>query len=175
MGAAAGPQRFPEIRWQFAPLDLNLGEGASLPLPSGMIAAQGEEMRRFLLATGNQLTGRELAVLGPDDLGWFAVISTEPGRAQHRAEWVENSVEADGRKVVIRTVALPVRERAVVFEVVSEQAEEPRARAEFDALMARWASRQAPAPDARQWAPMLAVTVLAGTLLWLIRRRQRGL
>ncbi|MGC4054244.1 MAG: DUF2167 domain-containing protein [Paludibaculum sp.] len=39
--------------------------------------AQGQEMKRYLEATGNPPMGQELAVVGPADLHWFAVIARE--------------------------------------------------------------------------------------------------
>jgi uncharacterized membrane-anchored protein len=45
-----------------------------LDLPRGLIYAEGAEAARFLTATGNPLSGREAAVIGPATLDWFAVF-----------------------------------------------------------------------------------------------------
>lgn len=74
--AAAG-QPAPEIRWSFGPAEVELAARAALPVGRGLIYVQGEEMGRFLRASGNPPEGRELAVVGPVDLRWFAVISKE--------------------------------------------------------------------------------------------------
>jgi hypothetical protein len=93
----------------------------------GIVKAEGPEMRKFLEATGNTLAGNELAVLGPETLDWFAILTTEkeepdprtvrdsiqngaltilgfreePRRnpATGRVEWALDTKEADGRLV----------------------------------------------------------------------------
>ncbi|MGJ5814719.1 DUF2167 domain-containing protein [Paludibaculum fermentans] len=70
-------QPAPEIRWSFGPAPVVLGGIASIRAGPGQIYVQGREMGRFLEASGNPLTGRELAVVGPADLQWFAVITRE--------------------------------------------------------------------------------------------------
>jgi hypothetical protein len=170
----------PVIRWRYGPLALSLAGVARLRLPSGMIAVEGAEMRRFLLASGNALTGSELAVSGPVDLRWFAVISLLPARGKQsrgqREEWTEDTVEADGRAVRIRTVLVPAGAAVLSFEVVSEQAGAAVSAAESNALLAGVELPPADGPAWLLFAPALAV--LAGLVFcvyWLIRRRQRGL
>ncbi len=65
----------PAIDWQAGPLELSLGAPARILLPAGHIAAAGAEAAKFLEATGNPPTGRELAVVGIRTLDWFAVFS----------------------------------------------------------------------------------------------------
>jgi uncharacterized membrane-anchored protein len=65
----------PAIDWQAGPLFLSLGAQARLALPAGHIAASGAEAAKFLDATGNPPTGKELAVVGIRSLDWFAVFS----------------------------------------------------------------------------------------------------
>ncbi len=75
--AAAGGQTMPEIRWSFGPAPVVLGGVASIRAGKDQIYVQGREMQRFLDASGNPPTGHELAVVGPADLRWFAVIGRE--------------------------------------------------------------------------------------------------
>jgi uncharacterized membrane-anchored protein len=65
----------PAIRWQFGPRTLTLTGLGALPLPSGMIAADRAEARRFLEATGNPPAGDEIAIAAPANLDWFLVFS----------------------------------------------------------------------------------------------------
>lgn len=65
----------PAIEWQAGPLLLPLGSGARLALPKGHIAATGAEAAKFLEATGNPPTGKELAVVAIRSLDWFTVFS----------------------------------------------------------------------------------------------------
>ncbi len=67
-------QTVPEIHWQFGPLTANIGTGARLRLPQGMIWADGGAARRFLGFTGNPPGGGEAGVAGPPGLDWFAVF-----------------------------------------------------------------------------------------------------
>jgi len=169
---------FPEIHWQFAPLTLDLQGAANLPLERGMISATGAEMRRFLEAAGNQLTGREVAVIAPVDVRWFAIITREPaervGRNAQREEWSEESKEADGRDVVIHTVLAPAGDALFRFEMLAEKAAAEKARAEFDAVLGRITTAHKER-EPRWWIPPgLALGALG--LIWMVRRRrQRGL
>lgn len=137
-------------------------------------------MRRFLKATGNQLTWKELAVAGPADLRWFVVISLEATRrTEHsgkREEWSEDSVEADGRKVRVRTVAVPAGKALLSFEVVSEQADAEAARIESDDLLDRLEIAEAGRSPFWLLPPALAVLAFAAyCVYWMILRRQRRL
>ncbi len=170
----------PDIRWQRGPLTLQLAGAARLRLGAGMIAAEGAEMRRFLKATGNQLTWKELAVAGPDDLSWFAVISLESTRGaprgSKREEWTEDSVEADGRKVRIRTVAVPAGWGLLSFEVVSEQADAEAAKLEADDLLDGLEIPESGRSPFWLLPPALAVLAFAAyCVYWMILRRQRRL
>lgn len=168
----------PPIRWRRGPLTLQLAGAARLRLPPGMIAAEGGEMRRFLSATGNQLTGKELAVAGREDLRWFAVISLESTRGAptsgRREEWTEDSVEADGRKVRIRTVAVPAGPALLSFEVVSELADAAAASVESDGLIDRLEIPDSGRPPLGLLPPALAALACAAyCVYWVILRRQR--
>lgn len=168
------------IRWEKGPLTLALAGVARLRLGEGMIAAEGGEMRRFLKETGNRLSWKELAVVGPDDLRWFAVISLESTRGAPRSgqreEWSEDSVEADGRKVRIRTVAVPAGQAVLTFEVVSEQKDAEGAKLESDDLLDRL---EVPEAGRSPWwllPPALALVAFAAyCVYWMILRRQRRL
>jgi uncharacterized membrane-anchored protein len=72
--AGRGQEAKPEIRWEFGPLTVRLGEEAELEAPRGAIYAGGEEARRFLAATMNPQSGSELGVAGPVSLDWYAVF-----------------------------------------------------------------------------------------------------
>ena len=168
------------IRWQHDPLTLQLAGAARLRLSEGMIAAEGGEMRRFLKATGNQLSWKELAVVGPRDLRWFAVISLETTRGAprtgQREEWTEDSVEADGRKVRIRTVAVPAGKALLSFEFVSEQAGAGAAKLESDDLLDRLEIDGEGRSPLWLLPPALAVLAFAAyCVYWMILRRQRRL
>lgn len=168
----------PPIRWRRGPLTLQLAGAARLRLPQGLIAAESGEMRRFLKATGNQLTWKELAVVGREDLRWFTVISLESTRGApksgRREEWAEDSVEAGGRKVRIRTVAVPAGHALLSFEVVSEQADAEAARIESDDLMDRLEIPESGRSPLWLLPPALAVLAFAAyCVYWMILRRQR--
>ncbi|MBI4893697.1 MAG: hypothetical protein HY821_23970 [Acidobacteria bacterium] len=141
-----------------------------------MISADGAEMRRFLEAAGNQLNGKEAAVAGPADLRWFVVISVESAprsqRSGQRQEWSEDSIETDGRKVRLRTMAVPVDRAVLTFEVVSEQAEAEKARREFDELLA--GLKLADENRSPSWLLSVLLLLAALVVYWLGRRRQRG-
>lgn len=169
----------PEIRWQRGPLTLQLAGAGRLRLSAGMIAAEGSEMRRFLKETGNQLTWKELAVAGPDDLRWFVVISLESTRGAPRSgrreEWTEDAVEPDGRQVRIRTVAVPSGQAVLSFEVVSERRDAEAARLESDDLLERLEIPRSSRSPFWLLPPALAVLAfVAYCLYWMILRRQRA-
>jgi hypothetical protein len=164
------PEDFPRIAWRHGPMRLELGEGVSLPLPGTMIAIQGAEMTRFLEASGNRIEGRELAVAGPEDLRWFAILSRAPaGTARRRAEWTEHLVEPDGRRSVLRTVIFPAGGAILQMEVLSEEDNASLAMQESEQLLSLV---EAGAPY-RWWLPTAAAAALAA--LWLLRRRRARL
>lgn len=171
MGAMQGsyrPEDFPRIAWQTGPVRVRLGESALLAVPAGMVVIEGEEMRRFLRASGNRIEGREIAVAGPEDLRWFAIFSRAPAAAaRRRAEWVEHIVEPDGRRTVIRTVILPAGGELFQAEILSEE-ENASLAAEESAVLLR--AVEAEAALSWRW-PAAAATVLAA--LWLLFRRRR--
>lgn len=151
-----------EIRWSRGPHALRLAGQRVLALPDGTVSAQGDEMRRFLAATGNTLTGREQAVFGAADLSWFVVVSTAAGTSRSELEWTEESREADGREVVIHSV---LRD-GTLFELVSEKAGAESVRRSVDRILA---GIRAEEPSRSPWWILLAIPLL---LLFLIRRRR---
>ena len=151
-----------EIRWSRGPHQLRLRETWVLPLPQGVVYAEGDEMRRFLVATGNALTGKEVAVFGAADLAWFVIVSTPPGATQNGLEWTEQSRESDGREVVIHSV---LRSRSL-FELVSEKTTAEPARRAMEGILA--GLHETP-PARSTWWPLLLIPFV---LLFLIRRRR---
>ena len=167
MQGALSPQHFPRIEWRRGPLRLLLDGEAVLRLPENMVAVQGAEMRRFLEASGNRIEGRELAVAGPEDLRWFAIISRAPaGTARRRAEWVEHFVEPDGRRSVLRTVLLPAGRTMLQVEVISEEENASLAAEESAALLREVGVEE---PRWFWWPPLVAASAAA---LWLLYRRR---
>ncbi len=163
------PEDFPRIAWRHGPARLALGEDLALQLPEGMIAAQGADMRRFLEASGNRIEGRELAVAGPEDLCWFAILSRAPaGTARRRAEWIEHFVEPDGRRSVLRTVVLPAGPHLLQVEILSEEENASLAAQESEALLS-WV--EAETPRSWWWPPAAAAALAA---LWLLFRRRKS-
>ena len=151
-----------EIRWSRGPHELRLRETWVLPLPPGVVYAEGDEMRRFLVATGNALTGKEVAVFGTTDLAWFVVVSAPPGASKDGLEWTEESRESDGREVVIHSAL----RSGSLFELVSEKAGSELARRAMDRILA--GLHETP-PARSTWWPLLLLPLL---LLFLIRRRR---
>ena len=167
MQGALSAEHFPRIEWRRGPLRLLLDGEAVLRLPENMVAVQGAEMRRFLEASGNRIEGRELAVAGPEDLRWFAIISRAPaGTARRRAEWVEHFVEPDGRRSVLRTVLLPAGRTTLQVEVISEEENASLAAEESAALLREVGVEE---PRWFWWPPLVAASAAA---LWLLYRRR---
>ena len=150
-----------EIRWSRGPHMLRLGEQWVLPLPDGVVHAEGAEMRRFLAATGNSLTSREVAVFGAGDLSWFVVVSGAGGASRGELEWSEESREADGREVVIHSVL----RGGMLFELVSERAGAESARGSVEGILA--GLREAERPRSTWWLLLLPLVLL----LFMRRRR----
>ncbi len=151
-----------EIRWSRGPHKLRLRETWVLPLPQDVVYAEGSEMRRFLNATGNALTGQEVAVFGAPDLSWFVVVSAPPAASKNGLEWTEDSRESDGREVVIHSVL----RGGSLFELVSEKAGAVPARRAMELILA--GLHQTPSAPS-QWWPLLLIPFV---LLFLIRRRR---
>jgi hypothetical protein len=150
-----------EIRWSRGPHTLRLGEKWALPLPEGLVFAEDAEMRRFLAATGNVLTGREVAVFGAADLSWFVVVSGVEGGRGRELEWTEESREADGREVVIQSVL----RGGNLFELVSEKAGAEAARRAMDEILMGF---REVAPAGSAWWLLLCPLVF----LFHVRRRR---
>jgi hypothetical protein len=153
-----------EIRWCRGPRTLRLGEKWELPLPEGVVFAEGAGMRQFLAATGNVQTGREVAVFGAKELSWFVVVSAVEGGARSQLEWVEESREADGREVVIQSVL----RGGSLFELVSEKAGAEPARRALDEILIGFREVEHARPA--WW--LLLLCPLA--LLFYARRRRTG-
>lgn len=176
LAASLSAQPLPDIRWQFGPRTLTLAGVAELRLNMGLMYVDGAEMRKFLLASGNTLTGRELAVAGPVDLAWFAVISREPGAASHvlgsDITWTETNREPDGRDVVVDSFLTGGNGAVLRFELVTEAASHQTSRAAFDHMRASFRflpSATRPAwNDWRLWAAVLVSLALA---ILTLRRR----
>jgi len=151
------------IPWQFGPARLTLG-GAALQLPEDWIYVRGSGLRAFLDATGNTLTGRELAVVGRRDLAWFAVISSA-GRARPGSS-EEELTEPDGRQVVLLTLSVPTGESSLLVEILAERPNRALARAAAASLQARLAP-----PPQHVWWPWAAALVAALGLLAFLRYR----
>ena len=153
-----------EIRWSRGPHTLRLGEKWVLPLPAGVVFAEGVEMGRFLAATGNALTGREVAVFGAADLSWFVVVSGADGASRGELEWTEESREAEGREVVIHSVL----RGGMLFEVVSERVGAEAARGSLERILA--GLREVERPGSTWWLWLWLPLVL----LLFVRRRRGG-
>ena len=153
-----------EIRWSRGPHTLRLGEKWVLPLPAGVVFAEGVEMGRFLAATGNALTGREVAVFGAADLSWFVVVSGADGASRGELEWTEESREADGREVVIQSVL----RGGMLFEVVSERVGAESVWRSVDRILAGLLEAER---ERSPWWPLLALPL---ALLFFVRRRRSG-
>ena len=67
LAAALAIGQPPQIHWLFGPTTIALTPSLTQAVPSGWVYAQTGEMQRFLKATGNPLTGKELAVIAPAD------------------------------------------------------------------------------------------------------------
>lgn len=155
-----------DIRWSRGPHALRLGEEWALPLPDGVVFAEGVEMRRFLAATGNALTGREVAVFGAGDLSWFVVASTARKSSGGDFAWTEESREADGREVVIHSIL----RGQTLFELVSEKAGAESARRAAQQILS---GLRSPASERSSWWMLLAIPPVLLFVLWR-RRARRG-
>lgn len=151
-----------EIRWSRGPHELRLEEKWVLPLPAGLVYAEGGEMRRFLAATGNALTGKEMAVFGAVDLSWFVVVSGGAAVPKSALAWTEEAREADGREVVIRSVL----RGGTLFELVSEKAGAEEARRSVEQVLAGLRETTAARTP---WWPLLLIPLV---VLVLVRRRR---
>ncbi|WP_321473814.1 DUF2167 domain-containing protein [uncultured Paludibaculum sp.] len=213
LALAARALAAPDIHWSFGPATLSIASVASIPLQKGFISIQDGELRRFLEASGNPPTGREVAVAGPTDLHWFAVISRENRisvdelhraivdgtaaanliRARQGREtldvlgyrekprfddrhqvltWSLDTVESGGRAVVNRFAYFVGRDSVIAFEMVTEEAEYPRAQAEFD----RWLGgfRFLPGREVGtsvDWRLLLVLAIAAGSAWFVLGRR----
>jgi hypothetical protein len=166
LAVAASAQTKPEIHWRFGPATLELGKNVELRVAKGWIYIRGDEMGKFLRATGNDVTGTELAVVGRSDLSWFAVVSPQ-GKSQDQ-KFKEYSREEDGREVVILTVvARTSPSQSLQIEVVAEKKDERLAEMAAADLLQGIAVR--PPWNWRPWAAALLAAALA-YLIW----RQRG-
>lgn len=166
LAVAASAQTKPEIHWQFGPATLELEKNVELRVANGWIYIRGPEMERFLRASGNAVSGTELAVVGRADLRWFAVVSPQ-GEAQNQ-KFKEYTREEDGREVVILTVvAKTSASHSLQIEVVAERKDERLAEQAAAGLLQGISVR--PPWNWRPWAAVLLAAALA-YVIW----RQRG-
>lgn len=170
----AGPK--PPIAWRFAPAVVPLDGVSALRLPAGCIYAQGPAMQAFLRATGNTLTGDELAVVGQRDLVWFAIVSRAPRSQPGVLE--EFQTEPDGRQVVLRTLRLASGDHSLQFDILAERHDVEAARAATSTLRASLCAARANTkrpPAVALWGlGGGALLGLAAVAVWRGRRYARG-
>jgi hypothetical protein len=152
----------PEIHWRFGPATVALTPSLAQAVHAGWVYAQTGEMQRFLKATGNQLTGDELAVIALADLSCFAVVSHMDTSRDNAFE--EYSTEADGRQVIIITRA---SKHGLKHEVVAQRQDEKKARQFADSLL-----NGLTAAPAYPWKPWAAFLILAALGFWVYRQRR---
>ena len=162
LAAALAVGQPPQIHWRFGPATIALTPSLTQAVPSGWVYAQTGEMQRFLTATGNPLTGGELAVIAPADLACFVIVSRLESARDSAFE--ENSTEADGRQVIILT---RTSKHGLRYEVVAERRDQQQARRIADSLTAGLH-----VPEEFHWQPWAAVLVLAALAFWVYRRRR---
>jgi hypothetical protein len=162
LAAALAVGQPPEIHWRFGPASVALAPSLTQAVPAGAVYAQTGEMQRFLKATGNPLTGDELAVIAPADLSCFAIVSRLESARDSAFE--EFSTEADGRQVIILTRA---SKHGLRYEVVAERRDETKARQFADSLLTSLAA--APPFHWQPWAALLVLSILG---VWVYRRRR---
>ena len=75
MAALSHAQETPQIGWKRGPAVVPLGSEAHVSIAAPLIFVDRAEASRFLIATGNPPTQRELAVVAAPALDWFAVFS----------------------------------------------------------------------------------------------------
>lgn len=162
LAAALAIGQPPQIHWLFGPTTIALTPSLTQAVPSGWVYAQTGEMQRFLKATGNPLTGKELAVIAPADLACFVIVSRlEPARD---SAFEEYSTEADGRQVIILT---RTSKHGLLYEVVAERRDEKAARQIADSLL-----NGLTAAPAFHWQPWALILVLAALGFWVYRQRR---
>jgi hypothetical protein len=164
LAASLACAQSPEILWRFGPATLQLTPTLKQAVQPGCVYARSVEMRRFLKATGNQITGRELAVIGAADLSWFAVLSLV--QASKDTAFEEYSREPDGREVIILT---RLTAQGLQYEILAERQDEKKARQAADALLS--ALTAVPASHLN-WQPFAALIILAALGFWVYRQRR---
>ena len=152
----------PEIHWRFGPTTIALTPSLTQAVPASWVYAQNGEMRRFLNATGNPLTGGELAVIAPADLSCFAVVSHM--ESARDSAFDEYSTEADGRQVIILT---RTSKHGLRYELVAERRDEEMARRISDSLLNGLA-----ATPAFRWQPWAVILILAALGFWIHRQHR---
>ena len=75
LAVASSAQESPRIDWKLGPAAIQICDDARIAIPSPLLYIQHAEASRFLVATGNPPTDRELAVVASPSLDWFAVFS----------------------------------------------------------------------------------------------------
>jgi uncharacterized membrane-anchored protein len=74
-GYAQDASEFRQIAWEHGPTAVQVGEQAKISLPDGFMFTHEAGARKFLELTQNPPSGRELGILAPADLSWFAIVS----------------------------------------------------------------------------------------------------
>lgn len=152
----------PEIHWRFGPTTIALTPSLTQAVPARWVYAQSGEMRRFLNATGNPLTGGELAVIAPADLSCFAIVSRL--ESARDSAFDEYSTEADGRQVIILT---RTSKQGLRYELVAERRDEERARRISDSLLIGLK-----ATPSFRWQPWAVILVVAAMGFGIYRHRR---
>jgi uncharacterized membrane-anchored protein len=62
------------IAWEHGPVIARVGDQAKINLRKGFVFTHEPGARRFLELTQNPPSGRELGILAPEDLSWFAIL-----------------------------------------------------------------------------------------------------
>ena len=85
---------FRQITWEHGPANVRVGDQATMRLPEGFIFTHEAGARKFLELTQNPPSDRELGILAPNDLSWFAIISFS--NVGYVRDDEKDSLDADG-------------------------------------------------------------------------------
>jgi hypothetical protein len=153
---------FVEIGWQYGPAAISL-PGETLRLPRGIIYVQGQELERFLLASGNRPEGVERIVFAPEDVAWFAVASFRAEPLDAPRAFTQQQTEPDGRRTTNHHLWRPSPGGRLEFELVSNPRDFSQHRRVFDSIVRRYAPASAPS----RYGPYVLAAILL--LLLLVR------
>jgi uncharacterized membrane-anchored protein len=65
---------FERIPWEHGPTVVKVGDQATIKLPSGFRFTHEAGAKKFMELSENPPSGRELAILAPEDLSWFVIL-----------------------------------------------------------------------------------------------------